>query len=283
MKTQVVYAALVICLGTVSAAFGQAPQIEPLVRSGSNGTQSRPTPEQLTKMEQAAQLAHDAAADLHSGNYAHAEAEARTSISVDPLTSGVSQEVLAAALERQGKDQEALQQYQTVVEHYDKQPRNLLPYAQLLLKSGQWSQAVAVYNQALPHLPDVGPHLEATIVHDGDVIRANSHFSPDVPEPAALAVALHIARGMVLNATPSWAGGVSQDTESMAEYAKALQTAPDNALANYYYGVGWHKLSPVERIKFGNAEQAKAALKKAVLLGDPTVKKMAEETLKKSN
>ncbi len=280
MKTQAVYTAFVISLGVASTALGQATQTPPLARSMSNGTQVRPTQDQLVKMQQMAQLGYAAAADLHLGNYAQAEAEARASISVDPLNSGMSQEVLAAALERQGKDQEALQQYQTVVEHYDKQARNLLPYADLLLKSGQWAQAVAVYNQVLPHLPDVGPHPENPIVHDGDQIRANSHFSPDVPEPAALAVALHIARGMVYNTTPGWAG-TGQDTEAMAEYGKALQLAPENALTNYYYGIGWQHLSPAERVKFGTAQQAKAALQKAAQSDDPRVKKMAEATLKK--
>ena len=273
MKLSFIYGALAACFSLIPPAFGQpsmgGPNYQP------------PTAEEQAKLEQTGLFTHAAAADLHLGNYAQAEAEAREAISTDLMAGGVSEEVLAAALEGQGKDQEALQQYQTVVEH-DKQPRNLLPYAQLLLKSGQWAQAVAVYNQVLPHLPDVGPHPETPVVHDGDQIRANSHFSPDVPEPAALAVALHIARGMVLNTTGGWAGGVPQDTEAMAEYGKALQLAPDNALANYYYGVGWHKLSPAERVKFGHAEQAKAALQKAAQLGDPTVKKMAEETLKKS-
>jgi tetratricopeptide (TPR) repeat protein len=218
-----------------------------------------------------------AAEELHQGNYVQAEADARQSISISP--SGVSEEVLASALDAQDKDKEALTQYQTVVEHYDLQPRNLLPYAQLLLKSGQWAEAVALYNQVLPHLPDVGSHPEIPTVHDGDVIRANSHFSPDVPEPAALATALHIARGMIYNATTGWAGD-SLDKEAMAECAKALQSAPDNALANYYYGVGWQNLSLTDRAKFGNAEQAKAALQKAVKIGNADVKQAAERALK---
>lgn len=269
---------LAVCLSATPAAFGQASQTQPLVRSLSADSMKPPTPEQMAKIVQAGQLAHDAAASLHAGNYAQAEAEARQSMSIDPMNSGVSQEVLAAALEAQGKDQEALQQYQTVAEHYDRHPRNLLPYAQLLLKSGQWQQALAVYNQELPSLPDVGIHLEAVVLHEKDVMRANSHFSPDLPEPAALATAIHIARGMVYNTTSGWAGD-PQDKEAMAEYAKALQLSPNNALANYYYGVGWQKLSPSDRAKFGTAQQARANLQKAVRIGKGALKKAAEKAL----
>ncbi len=279
MKIQTVCIVLAVCLSGVPA-IGQTPTAQPLVHCLSDGSYRPPTPEQLGIMEQAGQLAHDAAADLHARNYIQAEAEARQSLSLLP-DFGVPAEVLAASLEGQGKDQEALQAYHImVVDQGDRFPRNLLPYAGLLLKSGQWTQAVAAYNQALPHLPDVGPHLEATIVHDGDVIRANSHFSPDVPEPLALATAIHIARGIVYNNTPNWGNGAYQDTEAMAEYAKALQTAPGNALANYYYGVGWHKLSPTDRVKFGTAQQAKAALQKAVKIGNANVKAAALKALK---
>ncbi len=68
----------------------------------------------LARQDEAAQICRDAAIDLHAGNYAKAEDEARQSDSLDPLA-GVPQEVLAAALAAQGKDQEALQIYHTMV------------------------------------------------------------------------------------------------------------------------------------------------------------------------
>jgi len=282
MKKMTFLTTLAACSVVLPTALGQAPPLVPMLpHSSMGGDYNVPlTPKQQAASEQAGQLSLDAATDLHAQNYIRAEAEARAALAIND--DGRAEEVLAAALEKQGKDQEALRQYQTAVEHYDNQPRNLLPYAQLLLKSGQWAQAVSVYNEALPHLPDVGLHLETPIVHDGDLIRANNHFSPDVPKLGALATALHITRGMIYATSPGWAG-TGQDTEAMTEYAKALQTAPGNAMANYYYGVGWHKLSPAERVKFGTAQQAKAALQRAAQSDDPSIKKMAAETLKKSN
>lgn len=215
-------------------------------------------------------LAKTAAASLHAGRDAQAEAEARQALSLDPF-SGVGQEVLAAALDAQGKEQEALQLYHViVVDQKNDQPRNLVPYALLLLKSGQWAQAVAVYNAALPRLAN------------GEIMRANSHFSPDVPEPMALAVAIHIGRGLTYEAASDWAGE-SQHKEMMAEFGKALQLAPDSDLANYHYGFGWQNLDPKERAKMGGIQQAKAALQKAILLGKGDLKKAAEKVLKDLN
>jgi len=254
-----------------------APSVNP-ARGGYDGSGPIFNKEWQAKTAEAGQLGHDAAVGLRLGNYAQAVAEAREALSLNP-GDGVAAEVLAAALEGQGKDREALAAYQTVVEHHDKHPRNLLPYAQLLLRSGKWAEALAVYNQALPLIPDVGTHPETPVVHDGDLMRANSQFSPDAPEPAALATALHIARGMVFNVTPSW-GGEAQNTEAMAEYGKALQLAPNNALTNYYYGAGWQMLSPTERTKFGTGQQARAHLQKAVKTGNANVKAAARRMLK---
>lgn len=283
MKAQSAYSVLALSLSMASVALGQALptqtfEPQPLPRGMSNGTQGHPTAKQMSNLMRASELAYMAATSLHNGDYAYAVVQARQSLSIDANSAGVSKEVLAAALAAQGKDKEALEAYRDVVEHYDTHPRSLLPLAQLLLKSGQWTQALALYNRVLPNLPDVGPHLEAVVVHDSDAMQASSHFSAAAPDPVGLATAIHIARGLVYNSTSGWAGA-SQDTEAMAEYAKAFQLAPNNALTNYYYGVGWQKLAPAERAKFGDAQQAKAALEKAVKLGKPDVKAAAQKAL----
>ena len=278
-KTSPRRAALGLSLITASLLVGQPAQAQ--LRPVHNRRIPR-TPEQVAASERQAALDRTAAASLHASHYAQAEAEARQALSMG-LDSGIANEVLGAALDAQGKEQEALQVYRSMViaekDGIKGQSRDLLPYALLLLKSGQWAQALAAYNQAITSLPDVGRHLEAVTVHDGDVIRSNSHFSPDVPEPTALATAIHIARGLVYNATPDWAGE-SQNKEAAAEYGKALQLAPDSPLTNYYYGVGWQQLSTSERAKFGSGQQAKAALRKAIQTGKGEVKKAALKALK---
>ena len=215
---------------------------------------------------QSYQLSLTAAADLHAGHYALAETEVRKAIFIDPF-SGVGQEVLAAVLDAQGKDREALQAYQTVVEHFDSQARNLIPYALLLLKSGQWAQAVTAYNRAA--IPYIG---------QGELEVASSYFSADVREPTALAVAIHIERGQLYSEGCGWVN-TPQNSEAVAEYAKALQLAPNSALTNYYYGLAWQKLTPAERVKFGSATQARTALQKAVKLGRGRLKRAAQEAL----
>ena len=117
------------------------------------------------------------------------------------------------------------------------------------------------------------------IIHDKDVMRANSHFSSEVPDFPTLAAAIHVAYGMVFSSESNWAAQ-SQDTEAVGEYSKALQLAPNSPLANYCYGQGWQKLSPAERKQFGTAQQAKAALQKAVKLGKGGVKLAAAKALK---
>ena len=183
---------------------------------------------------------------------------------------GVAEEVLAASLEAQGEDHQALEEYhKMVVDGGAKYPRVLVPYAQLLLKSGKWAEAVAVYNFD-PGKPKPGSDLPDW---------AEGRFSPDVPKPRAFAVALHIARGQIYSNTPDWAGE-RQNTEAMAEYEKALALEPDSARANFFYGFGWKRLSPDERGKYGTEQQAKAALLKAVRIGKGDVKKAAEKELR---
>lgn len=270
MNIKLFCATLGVCLSVASTAMGQAQQptpggnnaVPPVPQQNILAVQdhyiAQPTPEQQAVEEQIGQLNHAAAVALHAGRYAEVETDARRFMMLSPM-SGVADELLAQALDAQGKEQEALLAYQEVVEHTDVHPRNLLPYALLLLKTGHWAQAVEAYNKALPNLAN------------GELVRANSHFSPAMLEPTALAIALHIALGLTNNWECDWAGNPQHD-KALKEYTKALQLAPDSDLANFYYAYGLQRL--------GRRVEAQAAFKKAAALGNDDVKAAAEKELR---
>ena len=232
---------------------------------GADMTRFHLTPAQKAKEDKKWRLDQTAAVALDAGQYAEAEADAQQSISIGQ-DSGMAQELLASALNAQGKTQAALQAYKVISDEGGVFPRNQVPYALLLLKSGQWTQAVAAYNKTLPFLGGA------------DVIQANSHFSSDVPQPRELAVALHIAQGLTYIGDAGW-GSHSRHEEAMREFDQALRLAPDSPLANYYYGYGWQHLDLKSRTRTANAQRAKAAFQKAAALGGTDVKKAAGEAL----
>ena len=224
------------------------------------------TPALKARQDEKGRLDQAARAALDAGDYAEEEADARQSLSLG-IGSGLCQDLLAQALYSQGKDQEALQVYKAMADAGDVFPRNLVPYAVLLLKSGHWAEAVNAYNKTLPFLPN------------GRLAEASSRFSPDVPQPKQLAVALHVAQGLTDIGDAGW-GTRSKNEEGMREFAQALKLQPNSALTNYYYGFGWQQLDLKSRARAVYAPQAKAALQKAATLGSGDVKKKAEEALR---
>lgn len=224
------------------------------------------TPALKAREDKKWRLDQAAIAALDTGEYAEAEDDARQSIAVGQ-DSGLAQEVLASSLNAQGRTQEALQAYKVIADGGGAFSRNLVPYARLLLESGQWAQAVIAYNTAL------------TDLSFGEMMKANSRFSAEVPQPRELAVALHIAQGLVY-ASGDNLGTRSKHEEGMREFAQALKLQPNSALTNYYYGFGWQQLDLRSRARAVYAPQAKAALQKAAALGSGDVKKKAEEALR---
>lgn len=109
MKTNITallhWGVLGLLLYAVCALVGQPAQAQ-----GMDQEHRRvPIPPQAQKAARDSYLmALTAAASLHAGHYAQAEAEARQALSFDPFD-GVGQEVLAAALDAQGKEQGAFQ------------------------------------------------------------------------------------------------------------------------------------------------------------------------------
>ncbi len=217
------------------------------------------TPAEVAALKEQNSLDDAAAASLDAGQYADAEEDARQSIAIGQ-DSGVAQEVLAAALDAQGKSQEALEVYQQMAFLGGDHARNLLPYALLSLKAGHWTEAVTAYNKALSDLSD------------GNLVRANSHFSPDVPQPKELETALHIALGLTYSYSATW-GKHSQVDKATSEYKKAVALEPDSPLANLYYGRALRRL--------GRKAEAHAAFAKAASTAQGDVKAAAEEEIKR--
>lgn len=204
-----------------------------------------------------------AAKALDAGQYAEAEDDARQSISLGP-DSGMAPEILASALNAQGKTQEALEAYRQMADQGTDEPRNLLPYALLLLKTGQWARAVEAYNKQLPGLGDEFLGGRAALM------STYGPFSLDTPRPRELATAIHIGLGITY-AAASW-GKHSQDDKALHEYEQAVALEPNSGLTHLFYG---HKLR-----KLGRRAEAQATFRKAAALGHGDVRTAAEEALR---
>ena len=259
----IIGAALSVLVGATEVATGQLHQ------SPTAGLVSRcsaplvswcsvpATPAFKAKLREMYRLDQAAAAAMDAGQYAEAEDDARQSMSLghDP---GVAQELLASALDAQGKTQEALEVYQQMADVGEDKPRNMLPYALLSLKAGHWAQAVTAYNKQLPFLAD------------GDLIHASSHFSPDVPQPKELETAIHIGLGL----TEDWRrynSNLDFREQTLTQFQQAVALEPASPLANLYYGYALQRL--------GRKAEAQAAFAKAAKTGNEYVEADAEEEM----
>jgi Tfp pilus assembly protein PilF len=259
-KTIILVSSLFVCTASVALAqTSHAPKSSNVGPPQNWDTNPMPlSPRERAESDRRNALDTDAAADLDAGQYAEAEDEARESLS-HGLGNGEAEELLAHALNAQGKTPEALRAYGVIAHEGSEEPRILLPYALLLLKTGHWAQAVFAYNKQLPYLAE------------NKLMVANSHFSPEVPQPRQLATAIHLALGSTYAASMSW-GRHSQDDKALAEFRQALALTPDSALAYLYYG---------RQLKhMGHRAEAQAAYTKAADLGDGDVKAAAETALR---
>lgn len=256
---------LLLCTGS---AFGQASPTssQPMRRRIIIGT-----PEQQatakTRQEQCYAFNKAGFTALYEGRYSEAEANARQSLAVSHNTDLLAPELFAASLDAQGKNAEALVAYQILADQGSDKPRDLLPYSLLLLKNGQWAEAVAAYNKASPYIAS------------SDLLNENSHFNATEYKPAALAAAIHIGIGMTYFSSAGWFG-TSRKEQGMAHLQQALALEPNSPLTNYYYGYGWRNLDRNSPMKAATAARAKAAMRKAAATEDGSLKKAAEKSLK---
>lgn len=239
---------------------GMAPGRAQTFAPNSSGLISGPTPiptANYARFLKGIRLNNKARTALGEGNYADAEDYARQSVALG-IGSGFGQKLLAEALYDQGKYDEALPVYKAISDEQETAPRYELPYALLLLKTGQWAQAVTVYSTTLPFL------------NDGKLLRSHNQFSLSTPRTKDLATAIHIGLGTQYLNSADWAGQ-PQNEKAMSHFQKALALEPNSSLANYYSGYGFKRL--------GRGVQAEAAFKKAASLGQGDIREAAQEEL----
>lgn len=257
MKIQIVCGGL--CIAGCAASVVLAQSLGKHTITGYSGPiPSSAAPKMRANFLQRASLDSAAEAAQKAGDYAEAEIDARQALS---LMKGDSQaqEILPAALDAQGKTDEALQAYKVLYDGGDVTPYNQLPYARLLLKTGNWAQAVQVYNKQLPYLSN------------GDLMQMHSDFSPDVPRQSDLATAIHVGMGLELG----WRGyhGTYQERikQAQGQFQQAVALEPNSSLAHYYVGYGLTRM--------GRRAEAQVAFKKAAALDNGDIQKAALKEL----
>jgi tetratricopeptide (TPR) repeat protein len=136
----------------------------------------------------------------------------------------------------------------------------------MLLKKGQWAQALGAYDKALPHVGNAG------LSGGGNqLLTEDSSFSVDDPQPADLEADIHIAMGFSNVYSSSWVPGHWHPDRDLAEYRKALDLEPNSPLANLAYAHGL--------LEVGRNAEATTAFRAVVSKYDGDIKRSAEEEL----
>ncbi len=141
-------------------------------------------------------------------------------------TSGnfVAHEVLGVTLAAQGKWDEAIQQYELVLQT---RPRNAEAHNNLglaLAAQRKWNEAIQHYEQALkskPNLPFAHNNLGVAFAEQGKWQEASQHYEQALQSSPNLAEA-HYNLGLALGAQGKW-------NEAIQHYEQALKSNPDLA------------------------------------------------------
>ena len=243
---------LLMVASLAASAQTNPAQTGTVIHSGRTSAMGEVDPALVAVAQHSEDIAAQGDEYLKQGNYRAAEAAFQEALEVAkssvPGTNPRATRGLAEALVGEGRLAEADQIYRTLIyqeplkwSSIAEESRTLMKFAALLSQTGHWAEATGVYKQAL-----------SKAVY-GDAPKLDVDFNPQTPMPLLLQALAHTAIGLEYSAH-------ADSTAAFTEYSKGIRLQPDNALANYYYGYGWQRLGPADRVKFGTAQQAKAAL-----------------------
>src|SRR3569833_969651 len=171
---------------------------------------------------------------LCNGKNAEAEADARQALALR-VSTGQAEVLLAQALDAQGKEADALQEYRAIVDAGDPRREDLLAYTQLLLKASEWPNAVRAYTKAIPQLtPEVAARAKSGSVPDTFLLQQAHDFTVDKPRTIEFPAAAHTALGLLFSEHSDWEGR-TQDDKAMEHYKLALLLVPQSEVLKHYY------------------------------------------------
>jgi tetratricopeptide (TPR) repeat protein len=269
MNKLMTFITLIACAATMGSASAQ--QTRSFVGAIGGGPNSGPpiTPAQKAAWVKSGELEHKSVLALDAGQYTLAVANARQVLAIGGAQHDPTAEtVLAYALVAQGKDQEALNQYGQMYSRGDQQPGDLLQYALLLLKHGHWSNAVDVYEKAVPNVGE-------DVAKGREMLLAESAFSHDDPQPKELEANILIAIGMSGDLVSGLARKYRPE-RSLVELKRALDLEPDSPLARLAYagglrrsGRGGEALAEFKEVANKYTGEAKAAAQQELGIFQP--------------
>jgi tetratricopeptide (TPR) repeat protein len=212
------------------------------------------------------------------GMYKDVETLWRTTIARNP-DSWLAYDNLGLALDRQGKVNEAIVQYQQVLKinpdsaetHYYTETHYNLGIA--LAQKGELDEAIAQYKKALevnPNHTDAHNNLGMALALKGDMAGATAEYQKALEIDPGNAEA-HVNMGLAL-------ANLGKTDEAIAHYQKALKIKPDIAEAHYDLGMALE-------LK-GEDDEAIAQYKQAVAMHPDlgvALNKLGEALLRKGN
>ena len=269
MKKVLVFSAFALLLASSLAVSAQTNRIYHFPRANASGEVG---PALLAVAQRSEDIAAQGDEYLKQEKFQAAEGAFQSALEIAKSSAtGINPRAtrgLAEAFVGEGRTAEADQIYRALIYQEPlkwssdaQETRTMMGFVVLLSQTGHWAEATSVYKNAL------GKAIF------GDAPKIDVQFDPQIPMPLLLQAMAHIAIGLEYS-------GHADNHAAFAEFDKGMRLQPNNALTNYYYGQGWQKLSPTERVKFGTPQQAKAALQKAVKIGDTNVKAAAMKALK---
>ena len=230
MNKLLIFITLIACAVTIVPASAQNPQSGAGLGGGPN---SGPpiTAAWWAAFKKSNEFTEKSIQALDAGKYALAISDARQKLTMGmPPHDPKAETVLAYALVAQGKDQDALNEYGQMYARGDWNGGDLLQYARLLLKHGQWSNAVDVYKKAVLNVGE-------DVAKGHELLLADSAFSHDDPQPKELEADIDIAIGLRGDLVSGLARKYRPE-RSLAEFKKALDLEPDSPLAKLAYAGG---------------------------------------------